>query len=217
MTQKLPLFPLNTVLFPGAPLPLHIFEERYKLMIGRCMEQQTPFGVVLIREAGRADTDPSVTYHQIGTVAQIGEAVKLEDGRYYLVATGERRFRVQYLVQRAPYLVASVALLPEEASVPALGAAEELRDLYTRYWNALCASTGYPREAEPLPQNVVDMTHWMAHRLQVEVARKQRWLEADVATRLREMAAALRGELALLPTGDSNPPQRSWVGPGSWN
>lgn len=216
MTQKLPLFPLNTVLFPGAPLPLHIFEERYKLMISRCIEQKTPFGVVLIREASRADTDPTVTYHQVGTVAQIGEGVKLEDGRFYLVATGERRFRVQYLVQRAPYLVASVALLPEETGASGLGAAEELRELYTRYWNALCASTGYPRDVESLPQDVIDLTYWLANRLQVETARKQRWLEADVATRLREMATALRGELALLPTSDS-PSQRSWVGPGSWN
>ena len=50
--SELPLFPLNTVLFPGMVLPLHIFEERYKLMIGRCMEGSRPFGVVAIREGG---------------------------------------------------------------------------------------------------------------------------------------------------------------------
>src|SRR5690349_19805632 len=70
-TQKLPLFPLNTVLFPGVPLPLHIFEERYRLMIGRCIEQHAPFGVVLIRELDRADTNPDVTFYTVGTTAQI--------------------------------------------------------------------------------------------------------------------------------------------------
>ena len=48
--RELPLFPLPVVLFPGVPLPLHIFEQRYRLMIGRCIEEQKPFGVVLIRE-----------------------------------------------------------------------------------------------------------------------------------------------------------------------
>ena len=57
MTQKLPLFPLNTVLFPGAPIQLHIFEERYRLMIGRCLEQSSPFGVVLIRSGSEVSPD----------------------------------------------------------------------------------------------------------------------------------------------------------------
>ncbi|HEU4328201.1 MAG TPA: LON peptidase substrate-binding domain-containing protein [Roseiflexaceae bacterium] len=219
MTQKMPLFPLNTVLYPSAPLPLHIFEERYKLMISRCLEQQAPFGVVLIQERDRPDTDPNVNFHQVGTSAQIGEGVKLEDGRYYLVATGQRRFRVQYLTQRAPYLIASVTYLPEDSCGVAPEAAEELRELYSRYWNALSASTGYPRDSEheAPPASTVDLTYWMANRLQVDSPRKQRWLEADIGTRLREMAAALRGELTLLPATDSGPNNRSWVGPGSWN
>lgn len=217
MTQKLPLFPLNTVLFPGSPLPLHIFEERYKLMISRCLEQQSPFGVVLIHEDNRPDTDPNVTFHHVGTSAQVGEGVKLEDGRYYLVATGQRRFRVQYLIQRAPYFIGSVTFLPEESGAAVVDTANELRTLYTRYWDALAASTGYPRETDPLPEDVVELTYWMANRLQIDNSHKQRWLEADVATRLREMMMALRGELSLLPGGDSDAGSRTWVGPGSWN
>jgi Lon protease-like protein len=217
MIHKLPLFPLNTVLFPGAPLPLHIFEERYRLMIGRCIEQQAPFGVVLIRERGRADTDPTVSFHEIGTSAQIGEGVRLEDGRYYLVATGVRRFRVQYLTQRMPYLIASVAYLSEETSPDAVGLASELRALYTRYWAAMQASTGYHAEIETPPDDVVDFTYWLAHRFQTEVLQKQRWLEADVATRLREMGAAMRAEIALLPSEGDAPNEGDWIGPGSWN
>ena len=57
MTQKLPIFPLNMVLFPGAPIQLHIFEERYRLMIGRCLEQSSPFGVALIRSGSEVSPD----------------------------------------------------------------------------------------------------------------------------------------------------------------
>src|SRR6266545_4748417 len=57
MTQKLPLFPLNAVLFPGAAIQLHIFEDRYRLMIGRCLEQRSPFGVVLIRSGSEISPD----------------------------------------------------------------------------------------------------------------------------------------------------------------
>src|SRR5215210_2225209 len=103
MVQKLPLFPLNTVLFPGMPITLHIFEERYRLMIGRCLEQKIPFGVVLIREG--SETSADATSYLVGTTAQISDGVRLEDGRYYLVATGQRRFRTQYIVHRQPYSI----------------------------------------------------------------------------------------------------------------
>lgn len=59
MTVKLPLFPLNTVLFPGAMIQLHVFEERYRLMVGRCIEQRSPFGVVLLRSGSEVNpNDP---------------------------------------------------------------------------------------------------------------------------------------------------------------
>lgn len=220
MTQKLPLFPLNTVLLPGAPLPLHIFEERYRLMIGRCLEQGSPFGVVLIREG--VEVSANVTFHPVGTSAQITDSVRLEDGRYYLVALGQRRFRIQYLTQRLPYFVASVSYLSEEVGPTVRDAAGQLRALYNRYWDAFAAATGVQPERESLPEDVVELTYWMAHRLQVETSQKQRWLEADVATRLREMSAAIRGELALLPgsaPGGPEPGERDGGrgGPGSLN
>jgi Lon protease-like protein len=229
MTQKLPIFPLNTVLYPGAPLQLHIFEERYRLMIGRCLEQHAPFGVVLIRsgsevspddpwvreqveQAGGGDLDLDALRRQlggetvpyaIGTTAQIsaGESLRLPDGRYYLVAMGQKRFRIQYLVQRQPYLVASVAYVPDSASPESAAAAGDLRQLYGRYWAALSAAMSEEPPSETLPDGVVDLTYWMANRLQVDNRRKQRWLEADVDTRLREISAALRTELAMLPGG----------------
>ncbi|HEX5690925.1 MAG TPA: LON peptidase substrate-binding domain-containing protein [Roseiflexaceae bacterium] len=216
MTYKLPLFPLNTVLFPGLPISLHIFEERYRLMIARCIEQNGPFGVVLIREGPEVGGEAAP--YPVGTTAVIGDNVRLEDGRYYLTATGQRRFRIQYIAQRQPYILASVAYLSEETGGPAvIGQANELRELYGRYWNALAAATGHRREPEKLPEGAIDLTYWMAHRLQIDNVHKQRWLEADVSTRLREMSAAIRTELRLLPGNAAGDNEREWAGPGSWN
>lgn len=239
MIHKLPLFPLNTVLFPGAPITLHIFEERYRALISRCLEQNAPFGVALIRSGSEVSPDdpwvrrqrellghladgtpaPSeVVPHLVGTTAAInvGESVRLDDGRYYLVASGQRRFRIQYLAQHQPYIVASVAYLPEESSGGDSAQADQLRALYSRYWSALGAATGHRHKVETLPDQVVDLTYWMAHRLQVTSARKQRWLEADTATRLREMSAAIQTELALLPHGGGTR-GHGWGSSGSWN
>lgn len=236
MTQKLPIFPLNMVLFPGAPIQLHIFEERYRQMIGRCLEQNTPFGVALIRSGSEVNPDDpwvrrqleladaaeldlgalkrelggETVPHQVGTSAQIsvGESTHLSDGRYYLVASGQRRFRIQYFVQRQPYLIASVTYLPEESSAVVAESAQQLRQLYARYWAAISAATGQQAPDETLPKQVIDLTYWMSNRLQVDNAQKQRWLEADITTRLREISAAIRAELALLPSAESG---------GAWN
>jgi len=243
MIQKLPIFPLNTVLFPGALLQLHIFEERYRLMIGRCLEQRSPFGVVLVRTGGEISPDDPWVRRQIeqagggaaelnmlrrqlggdavpyavGTTAQIsiGESVRLDDGRYYLVALGQRRFRIQYLVQRQPYLIASVAYLAEESAPVSVELASQLRALYERYWDAVSAATGVKKPSENLPESIADLSYWMAHRFQVSNAQKQRWLEADLASRLRTMIAALRAELAMFP--GSEPGERERGRPGSWN
>jgi Lon protease-like protein len=225
MILKLPIFPLHTVLFPGAPLQLHIFEERYRIMVGRCLEQQAPFGVALIRTGGEISPDDPWVRRQIetagggdaelqalrqrlggetmpyaiGTTAQISatESVRLDDGRYYIVAVGQRRFRIQYLVQRQPYLVASVAYLPETSTPDGAAAAEELRALYKRYWDAAGATTGAERPSDTPPEHITEFSYWMAHRLKVEHVQKQRWLETDVNSRLRAMTAALRTELAM--------------------
>lgn len=213
--QKLPLFPLNTVMFPGAPLTLHIFEERYREMIGQCLENNAPFGVVLIRE-GSEIGETAVPFY-VGTQVHINASVRLEDGRMLIATTGQRRFRVQYLLHRVPYLVASVVLLPEESGLGLAQAAQELRTVHDRYWQALATATGVKNEVEKLPQDVVAMTYHLAHRLQVTNERKQRWLEVDVATRMREITAMLQAEIALLPYSEGDSPLEQAGAPWSWN
>ena len=108
--MQVPLFPLNTVLFPGGPLPLRIFEPRYLDMISACMKQDTPFGVVLIREGG--ETGPATTWNT-GTLAKVTDWYQGSDGILGVTAIGTERFRVLSSERRADGLnVGEVELLP---------------------------------------------------------------------------------------------------------
>ncbi len=91
---ELPLFPLHSVLCPGIALPLHIFEERYRLVVARCIERSAPFGVVLIR-AGREVGELEGHVADVGTTAAIRQAGRYSDGRLDIVTVGERRFRIE--------------------------------------------------------------------------------------------------------------------------
>ena len=90
MTERLPLFPLDLVLFPGAHLPLHIFEPRYRLLVRRCVEREQPFGVVLLRSG--AEVGPGAEPRAVGTSARIVAVNGLPDGRSVIVTQGQRRF-----------------------------------------------------------------------------------------------------------------------------
>src|SRR3954467_11194255 len=91
----IPLFPLHTVLFPGGPLPLRIFETRYTDMVGRCMREQLPFGVLMIEEGEEAGD--VATTAAVGCSARIAHLRTLPDGLLGLACVGERRFRVQHV------------------------------------------------------------------------------------------------------------------------
>ena len=111
------LFPLHTVLFPGGPLPLRIFETRYTDMVGRCMREQQPFGVVLIQEGEEAG--PVATTAIIGCSARIADFHTLQDGLLGISCVGERKFRVEDLQRQADGLnVAAVEWLAREPEIP---------------------------------------------------------------------------------------------------
>ena len=113
--STLRLFPLRTVLFPGMPLSIQIFEPRYHQLLAECMEADEPFGVVLIRsgnEAGGADAVP----HDIGTTARIESASPVGGGRVMVQTRGERRFRIVTLHHDRPFLTADVEYPVDEAT-----------------------------------------------------------------------------------------------------
>jgi Lon protease-like protein len=121
--MQIPLFPLHTVLAPGIALPLHVFEERYRAMVRRCLDASEPFGVVLIREgsevAPRGGGPQELAIAAVGTFAEIREASRYADGRWDILVVGTSRFTVQDVhADLAPYLVADVEPYPDEPAEP---------------------------------------------------------------------------------------------------
>ncbi|MFL6549486.1 MAG: LON peptidase substrate-binding domain-containing protein [Povalibacter sp.] len=117
--DSIPLFPLNAVLFPEGPLKLRIFEARYVDMIGRCMRENTSFGVALIREGVEAGGEAHTV--DVGTTARIVDFERLQDGLLGITALGEKCFRIHATDQQADGLkLANIEWLPSElaAAVP---------------------------------------------------------------------------------------------------
>ena len=110
--MEIPLFPLNTVLFPGARLPLNIFEDRYKLMLKQCLEGPSQFGVVLISKGN--EVGGAAEPYEVGTTARILAVEETEDGRYLIEVEGETRFLIEEQLHRYPYIRARVVPLPYE-------------------------------------------------------------------------------------------------------
>ena len=193
-TGELRLFPLNTVLFPGAVLNLHVFEERYRRMIAECLDANEAFGVVLIRD-GQEAGDPDVTPHEIGTTAEISEVTPLPAGRYYISTTGKRRFRIERIVRRDPFLVARVEYL-NDADVDddeerACELTHRVLGEFREYMKLLVAFSGNASDVD-IPHDPTDASYVVGDALQVADALKQRLLE------LRTAEARLAAELSFL-------------------
>jgi Lon protease-like protein len=113
LVTEIPIFPLRSVLCPGVALPLHIFEERYRLMIGRCIERGEPFGVVLLRDGPEVGPLRG-QIAAVGTTAAIRRAGAYPDGRLDILTVGQQRFRLEDLDNVSePYLLGRVSLLDE--------------------------------------------------------------------------------------------------------
>jgi uncharacterized protein len=194
---ELPLFPLQSVLYPGLPIPLHVFEERYRQMFARVLDGERRFGVVAIVR-GR-DVDPGATYHPVGCVAEVRDVRRHGDGRLDVVARGQRRFEIAGVVQPAPFIVAEVSTLPETTGEGAEQRTLTVGRLFTRYVTILLKLAGEEAESVDVPEDPVAASYLVAAGLQVDLADKQALLEApSAAERLAAEAAILRRELTLL-------------------
>jgi Lon protease-like protein len=118
----LPLFPLDLVLFPGVALPLHIFEPRYKEMIGECLELKKPFGIVRASEGGVAD---------VGCTAKILEVTKkYEDGRMDILTRGVERFELLSVNEERSFLQGEITVVEDEPGLPAQQVVEQAMRLH---------------------------------------------------------------------------------------
>ncbi len=192
MDSTLGLFPLNTVLMPGAALRLHVFEDRYKTMMAQCIEHNLPFGVLLDRSGREVgdDLDPV----NVGTVAVIRKVTRLTSGRLYVIASGMRRFKVERVIGTLPYWCAEISYL-EEVPGPAESASrlrETAIERFKDYLAVLLAISGNELKSIQLPSDACASSYIIADALQVDVNVKQRLLEASSA------AERLRAELELL-------------------
>ncbi len=135
MAIELPLFPLDVVLFPGEDLPLHIFEPRYRLMMNECIEQKTPFGIVLVRpNSEHLKEEP----YSVGTMAKIDILDRLEDGRMNLIARGLQRFRILELHRQKPYLSGLVEVFEDQTEQDQTQTtyANQARELFRRIFTS---------------------------------------------------------------------------------
>jgi Lon protease-like protein len=176
LREEIPLFPLNTVLFPGGPLPLRIFEARYIDLVRRCLREDSGFGVVLIKEGEEASQGPTETC-DVGTYAKIVDFSGQPDGLLGIEARGERRFRIHARRRARDGLnMAEVEWLPDEPCVPL---PEEFSDLGPALDQVL-GQVGEPYESL---ERRVDDAGWVAGRLAellpLPPAHKQHCLELD--------------------------------------
>jgi hypothetical protein len=180
-STRLRMFPLNTVLFPGAALNLHIFEPRYRQMIAECLDSNEAFGVVLIREGDEAG-DPDVQPHGIGTTAEIADVTPLPSGRYYLSSTGGRRFRINEIVSREPYLLCEVEFLEEAPSDPGVveRLSAEITTEFREYLSLIVEFSGSPTDVT-IPEDPVRASYAIGEALQVADTLKQQLLELSSA------------------------------------
>jgi len=179
MSTRLRLFPLNAVLFPGAVLNLHVFEPRYKQMIGECLESGEGFGVVLIRDGEEAG-DPSVEPYEIGSVAEIVEVTQLPFGRYYISTVGRQRFRIRRIVSREPYLTVDADMIDEDERNDSELAdlRDEVRDAFLEYLDLIVEFSGQQASVD-LPGDAQTTSFVVGDALQVADNVKQRLLELD--------------------------------------
>ena len=218
MSELLPLFPLSTVLFPGMRLPLHIFEERYRLLVTDLQAQPEPrrFGVIAIRKGREVGADGVTALHEVGCVAEIRQITPHADGRFDLATVGAERFRLLRADTSLPYLQGEVELLGDDAAPPGTDqavAAEALAFATSRvqagfraYLNALADRGGSVISIADLPDEPVLLSYVIGAAMIIDLPERQTLLAAPSALdRLRRERSLLVRESAMLRATTSRP------------
>ncbi|MEU3507833.1 LON peptidase substrate-binding domain-containing protein [Streptomyces longwoodensis] len=244
-TVRLPLFPLNSVLFPGLVLPLNVFEERYRAMMRELLktpeEEPRRFAVVAIRdghevapsEPGMPDltalpqrgpsagfgTDPLKAFHGVGCVADAATIRERADGSFEVLATGTTRVRLLSLDTSGPFLTAELEELAEEPGDEAGPLAEGVLRAFRQYQKRLAGARERSLSTgTELPDEPAVVSYLVAAAMLLDTPTKQRLLQApDTASRLRDELKLLRAETAILRNLPSLPASDLTRGPTSLN
>ncbi|WP_338676140.1 LON peptidase substrate-binding domain-containing protein [Streptomyces sp. SCSIO 30461] len=225
-TARLPLFPLNAVLFPGLVLPLNVFEERYRAMMRELLktDESEPrrFAVVAIRDGrevapsapGMPDQtalpekgpaagfgpDPLQAFHEVGCIADAATIRERPDGGFEVLATGTTRFRLLSVGADGPFLTAELEEIAEEPGDGAGALAEGVLRAFRSYQKRLAGARERSLStAAELPDEPSVVSYLVAAAAVLDTPAKQRLLQArDTATRLREELELLRSETAVI-------------------
>ncbi|MDI9635053.1 LON peptidase substrate-binding domain-containing protein [Geitlerinema splendidum] len=196
--QELPLFPLNTVLFPYARLQIHVFEDRYRDLIRDCLQNDKKFGIALIKNG--VEVGDSAEPYLIGTTCRILTVQTYDDGRMDVLVQGEGRFRIRKVESESPYLVGKVENVAESSIEDSprcdaiiLKTKEYLETFIENYINRAEINVAKIK----LPDDPAALSFVVANFLQIENIQKQYLLETtDTLERLTEMLPILEDHVA---------------------
>lgn len=194
--MEMPLFPLHVVLFPGARLPLHIFEQRYLEMIEHVLDGDRRFGVVAIRrgsDTGRAET------HAIGTIAEVEQIQRTASGTMDILVAGRTRFALDVRLPDDGYPRGQITPLAEQAGLDADLLLRDARTALHRYLGVVARLQRTDEIVPTIPADPCEASHVLAAAIQVDLPDRQRLLEApDAAARLRILIDLAHREALLL-------------------
>jgi uncharacterized protein len=200
--ERLPLFPLRTVLYPRLALQLQVFEERYRELVRDLVDlpedEPKQFGVIAIRRGREVDAEEVPELYDVGCAAVIRQLAAHPDGRFDLEAAGTRRFRLQSVDDTAyAYYTGDVEWLAEPLGDDAPVWAARVVKLFHDYRTALAG--GEPADPQALPEDPLVLSYLVSAAVVLDLPEKQLLLAApDAAVRLRMLASLLRRETALI-------------------
>jgi len=202
----LPLFPLNAVIVPGLVLPLHIFESRYRELVEDLLanpdEEAREFGIVAVRDGRDIDRDGVDAFYPVGTAALLRQADRLEDGRYDIVTTGSRRFRIRGIDTGEPLIQGSVEFLDDPTDPVDVVLATQVALRFADYRQALSGQvTGEAPDddGEELPDDPTVLSYLVTAAMVLPPDERQELLAAATTTdRLTIARGLLRRETGLI-------------------
>lgn len=202
MSDTLPMFPLNAVLFPGVTLPLHVFEDRYRALVEHLLTIDDPakrvFGSVAIREGYEVGDHGAQSLFRVGCRLQLGEVESHPDGSYEIVAVGIDRIQLEKLDGSGPFPVGEVRELPEPSVVVPDHVVDRARATFSAYRIALTDFRADPYEGA-LPRDPEYLSWTLSACAPLPMADRQGLLEAgDAEERLVLVTDLLRSELRAM-------------------
>jgi Lon protease-like protein len=206
----MPMFPLNTVLFPGVATPLHVFEDRYRALVHHLLTQDDPakrlFGVTAIREGYEVGDRGVQSLHTTGTVMQLTEVEQYPDGTFDIEVVGRQRLRLHDLETSGTYPVGLVDVLEEPDPPEAEAEAERTLATFDTYRRRLGELRGGPVLNGDLPRDPTYLSWSLSTTCLLTLPERQALLEApDAATRLALLRRSLVNELRAMKAVPSLP------------